>query len=348
MTSKQTKPRLSDVARLAGVSIGSASRALSMPDAVKPRTLAAVRHAAQQLGYVPDAAARALALGRTSTIGVQVPTLANPVYALFTHAAQQACAANDHRLIVVTDEYDREQQRRNIRELVEQRVAGLILVGSEHHPDVSHAIAQTHTPHVYTWSYDEARGRGCVGISNRGAASAMVKHLLDLGHRDFAVLSGHTTHNERARSRLDAIQDTLAAAGCPLPEDAVIFTPFTINAGRECMARLCERLKLPTAILCGTDLLAAGALAEAKARGIEVPAELSIAGFDDVDYASLLDPPLTTIRVPAEAMGLQAVEALLARITRNQPVIDREFAADLILRGSTGPVPRTTTGLRSV
>jgi len=336
---KRAKPRLADVAKMAGVSIGSASRALSMPDAVKPATLAAVRKAAEQLGYVPDGAARALALGRTATIGVQVPTLANPVYALFVHAAQQACAARDHRLMVVTDEYDREQQRRNVRELVEQRVAGLILVGSEHHPEVAQAIEQTRTPHIYTWSLDEARGRGCVGISNRKAASAMVKHLLDLGHRRFAVLSGHTTHNERARSRLGGIQDALQAAGCPLDEKDVIFTAFTINAGRECMARLLEQPVLPTAILCGTDLLAAGCLAEAKSRGMTVPQQLSIAGFDDVAFASLLDPPLTTIRVPAEAMGTQAVEALLALITLKQPIVDTEMAADLILRGSTGPAP---------
>jgi LacI family transcriptional regulator len=339
MSLDRPKPRLADVAKLARVSIGSASRALSMPDAVKPTTLAAVRKAAEKLRYVPDGAARALALGRTATIGVQVPTLANPVYAHFTHAAQQACAARDHRLIVVTDEYDDEQQRRNIRELVEQRVAGLILVGSEHHPDVAQAIAQTQTPHIHTWSFDEARGRGCVGISNRKAASAMVRHLLDLGHRHFAVLSGHTAHNERSRSRLEGIRDALAEAGCELPAKNIIFTAFTINAGRECFARLTERNELPTAILCGTDLLAAGCVAEAKSRGIRVPQQLSVAGFDDVDFASLLDPPLTTVRVPAEAMGIQAVEALLAHIALKQPIVDIELSADLILRGSTGPAP---------
>lgn len=335
------KPRLADVARAARVSIGSASRALSMPGAVRPATLAAVRAAATQLGYVPDAAARALALGRTSTIGVLVPTLANPIYALFTQATQRACAARGYRLFVTTDEYDLEEGRRHIDGLIEQRVAGLILVGASHHRDVAGAIERAALPHVYTWSYDEMRGKGVVGISNRAAVWSMVRHLLDLGHRRFGVLVGHPENNERSRSRLDGIAAALELAGCPLREQAIVLCPFNIHAGREGMALLFARGVEPTAVLCGTDLLAAGALAEAKSRSVAVPSELSIAGFDDVDFASVLDPALTTIRVPAEAMGREAVERLVQRIAYGRAIDDAQLPADLILRGSTGPAPRS-------
>jgi LacI family transcriptional regulator len=340
----KVKTRLADVAKLAGVSIGSASKALSVPTSVKPATLAAVQNAAEQLGYVPNGAARALASGRTSTLGVLVPTLANPVYALFTQAAQRACAARDYRLIVTTDEYDWDVGRRNVRELIEQRVAGLILIGADHHPDVAMAIERARVPHIFAWSYDESRGRGCVGFSNRAAVLSIVRHLLDLGHRRFGVLTGDPLHNERARSRLEGIRDALKIAGCDLDPQATILCPFTINAGREGMTRLLGLEQRPTAIICGTDLLAAGALAEAKARHVAVPDEMSISGFDDIDFAGLLDPPLTTIRVPAIEMGNRAVVALTERITSGQVMVDVELPADLILRGSTGPVAAAGKG----
>lgn len=334
------KARLSDVAALAGVSLGSASRALSNPQGVGAKTLAKVREAADRLGYVPDLAARALASGRSRTLGVLAPTLANPIYAAFVQAAQRAADARGMQLLVTSDEHDRARGPEHARRLIERGVDGLILIGADHDAAVFAALERHRTPHVFAWSYDEARGRGCVGVSNGRAVWAVVRHLADLGHRRFAVLSGDPRHNERARSRLEGVRAALRTMGIGLPEEAVAVCPFTIHAGREGLARVIGLDPRPTALICGTDLLAAGALAEAAARGTAVPDELSVTGFDDVDYAGLLSPPLTTVRVPAADMGVRAVEALLEAIETGRTPPDTEFAADLVLRGSTGPAPR--------
>ena len=337
---ERVRPRLVDVATLAGVSLSSASRAISHPAGVRPATLAKVTAAAEKLGYEPDLAARALASGRTRTVGLLVPTLANPIYALFTQSAQRAALAKGLQLVVMSDEYERAQGLPHVRSLIQRGVDGLILIGADHHPAVFELLENTRIPHVFAWSYDEARGRGCVGVSNRTAVWAVVRHLLDLGHRRFAVLSGDPRHNERARSRLDGVRDALRIAGHPLLNEAVVICPFTIGAGRVAMNRVLSLGSRPTAVICGTDLLAAGALAAANALGVHVPDELSVTGFDDVDFASLLTPPLTTVRVPAEAMGRRVLDSLVEAIDAEGVPADVELAADLILRGSTGPAPR--------
>lgn len=283
------RARLTDVAAEAGVSLGSASRALSNPQAVRAATLTKVREAADRLGYVADGVGRALALGRSNTLGLLVPTLTNPIYAAFAHGAQRRADAAGRQLLITADEYDRARGPEHARRLVERGVDGMILIGADHHPGVLAAIEARGTPHVFAWSFDEARGRGCVGISNARAVARIVRHLLDLGHRRFGVLSGVPTYNERARSRLEGVRV---------------------------------------------------ALADAALLGIAVPAALSVTGFDDVDYAALLNPPLTTVRVPAEAMGARAVETLLETLGSGATPPDIEFGADLVLRGSTGLAPR--------
>lgn len=331
------KPRLSDVAQRAGVSLGTASRAMSTPDTVRAPTLAKVRAAADELGYTPHLAARALASGRSQTLGLLAPTLANPIYAAFVQAAQRTADARGLQLLVTSAEYERKRGPEHVRRFVERGVDGVILIGADHDAGVFAALARGATPHIFAWSYDEARGRGSVGISNGRAMWQIVRHLTDLGHRRFGVLSGDPCYNERARSRIEGVRSALTTAGITLDEAAIIYCPLTIYAGREGLARVLGLTPQPTAIICGTDLLAAGALAEAAARGVQVPEALSITGFDDVDYASLLTPPLTTIRVPAADMGARAVEALLEAIETGRRPHDTELPADLVLRGSTGP-----------
>lgn len=337
---KGGKARLSDVAALAGVSLGSASRALSNPDAVRAATLAKVRTAAERLGYVPHLAARALASGRSRTLGLLAPTFANPIYAAFIQAAQRAADARGLLLLMTADDYDRERGLEHVQRLIERSVDGVILIGADHDPAVFKALERHGMPRVFAWSYDEARGRGCVGVSNGRAVWAVVRHLVDLGHRRFAVLSGDPRHNERARSRVEGVRAALTTAGLALDDEAVVVCPLSIGAGREGMARVLALASRPTAVICGTDLLAAGALAEAAARGLQIPEQMSVTGFDDVDFAGLLTPPLTTVRVPAADMGTRAVAALVEAIETGRSPPDTELPADLVLRGSTGPAPR--------
>ena len=327
------------MASLAGVSLGSASRALSAPERVRPETLAQVRAAAARLGYLPDAAARALALGRTGCIGTVLPTVNNPIFSDFVQALQRETRAAGYQLLIAAHEYDREGEVAIVEGLLRRGVDGLVLVGTRHHPDVHRLIGAAGVPLLLTWSGDDTPASGCVGIHNRRAMQPVVQHLLGLGHRDFAVLSGDPAHNERARGRVDGVVDTLAAAGVRLPPANTIVCPFSVAGGREGLRRALALHPKPTAIVACTDQLAAGALAEARRMGVAVPAQLSITGFDDVEFAALLEPPLTTVRVPAADMGRLAARRLLESLQAGPDDKQVLLDTELVVRGSTGPAP---------
>jgi LacI family transcriptional regulator len=335
----KSRSRLVDVARLAGVSLGSASRALSNPDAVKPKTLTAVRAAAKQLSYVPDGTARSLALRRSFTIGAILPTMNNPVYADFVHALQQTLGSEKYALLVSAHEYDREAEVALTERLLQRGVDGVILVGTDHDPRVISQLVGADVPYLYTWSSDEVAGQDCVGFHNRRAMHQMVQHLLKLGHKHFAVLSGLTEYNERARSRLEGIVDAMTLSGTRMPSENIVFGDFSVQAGRSGLRQVLAMKPRPTALIWSTDLVAAGALAEAREAGVKVPEDLSISGFDNIEYASLLCPQLTTIHVPTVEMGQRAGASILRSIQglKNEPcVLDTE----LIIRASTGRAPR--------
>jgi len=334
------RPRLADVARLAEVSLGSASRALSTPQAVKPQTLQRVRIAAERLGYVPHGAARALAMGCSRTVGVVLPTVNNPVYSDFVHALQKRLAAAGYYLLISAHEYDPGQERAQIEHLLQRGVDGLILVGAEQDPTVLARLEHVGRPYLFTWSAGGAQGRASIGFSNRRAMRPVVRHLLELGHRRFAVLSGDPARNERARGRLAGIRETLAAAGVELPPQGVITAPFTIEGGRAGLRRALALSPRPTALVCTTDLLAAGALAEARDAGVAVPRRLSVTGVDNIQFAALLSPPLTTIHVPTDEIGRRAADSLLAALRCGAPAQSAEVETHLVLRGSTAPPGR--------
>ena len=333
------RPRLIDVARLAGVSLGSASRALSSPEAVRANTLRKVREAADRLGYVPDGAARALALRRSMTIGAVLPTINNPIFSDFVQALQKTLGRAGYHLLIAAHEYDLKEEAAVVERLVQRGIDGIVLIGTDHPSTIFRRIEQARLPYVCAWSVDEARAHPCVGISNRRAMHRVVRHLLDLGHRQFAMVSGDPEHNERARSRIEGVMDAFALADVEFKSDRIYYGPYSIEAGREALRKAMALKPRPTALICATDLLAAGALAEARAMGIQVPQQLSISGFDDIEIASLLDPPLTTLQVRTSEIGRLSGEALLATLKgKTSPTVEIETA--LKVRGSTGPAPQ--------
>lgn len=334
------RPRLIDVARLAGVSLGSASRALSSPDVVREHTLQRVREAAERLGYVPDGTARALALRRSMTVGAVLPTIANPIFSNFVQALQKALARQNYHLLIAAHEYHPDKEVAIVERLVQRGIDGIVLIGTDHPAAVFRRIEHARMPYVCAWSTDEARSHPCVGISNRRAMHRVVRYLLELGHREFAVISGHTEYNERARSRIDGVLDAMALADVNLPAERIFQTGFSLDAGREAMRKALALSPRPTAVICCTDVLAAGALAEARAQGISVPRELSVSGFDDIEFVSLLEPPLTSLEVRTDEIGRLAGEQMLAALKGSVSKAPIEIETRLIVRGSTGPAPR--------
>jgi LacI family transcriptional regulator len=328
--------RLSDVARAAGVSLATASRALANAELVHPETRSRVRGAVALLGYVPHGAARALASRRSRTAAAVIPTLDNPVFSASTHALQLRLAEDGYTLFLASHEYDLAAEVRMVRAFIERGVDGMVLVGLDHDPEVNRLLGQAGIPYELTWAIDASGFHHSLGFSNRRAAAAVAQHLLELGHRAIAVISGHIAFNDRARERVAGVREALEAHGLVLPSGLVVETSFSLASGRQALASLLESGQKFTAIACGNDILATGVLLEAAARGIAVPGALSVAGYDDIDLAAEITPALTTVRLPAAEIGRLAAERMLARLAGKSVPRVQEVKVELVVRASTG------------
>lgn len=334
--------RLQDVARAAEVSLSTASRALSEPALVHPQTRERVAAAVRMLGYVPHGVARALASRRSRTVGAVVPTLDNPIFAHSTQALQRALAEAGYTLLLASHEYDPDTEFKVTRALVERGVDGLALVGTDHSPELYGFLAHSGVPFELTWAIDPDRHHHCIGFSNRLGSIRITQHLLDHGHRDIAMVSGYTAHNDRARERATGVREALAAHGIAMPAHRYAETAFSVASGRAALVTLLTGRPAPTAIACGNDLLAFGVLLECASRGIDVPRQMSVVGFDDIELAAEVAPPLTTIHIPTATIGRRAAERLLARLQGKRVSRIEEVPVELVVRGSTGPVPSAT------
>ena len=329
--------KLADVARVARVSTATVSRALTQPDKVKAATAARIRQVVQTLGYVAHGAARALASRRTRTVGAVIPTLDHAIFANTTHALQKTLDEAGYTLLLACHEFDATAEVRMTQALIERGVDGLVLLGTSHHPSVFEMMETHRLPYVLTWALDASGRHPCVGFDNRAAAIRMTRYLLELGHREFAMISGITEGNERAGERLEGVREALAAAGLSLPPERVVEKPYTLPAGREGLREVLRAHPRPTAVVCGNDVLAIGALAECQAAGLAVPEQVSVTGFDDLEMAAVVAPGLTTVHFPTAELGAHAAQNLLARFAGREAPARTELAVELVVRGSAAP-----------
>lgn len=329
--------KLADVARLAKVSPATVSRALTRPDKVKPATAARIRQAVQALGYVAHGAARALASRRTRTIGAVIPTLDNAIFANTVHALQKMLDEAGYTLLLASHGFDAEVEARVTRALIERGVDGLVLLGTSHHPSVFRMIDTHQVPYVLTWALDPSARHPCIGFDNRAAAIRITRHLLDLGHREFAMIAGIAAGNERARERMEGVRDALAERGLGLGPGRLVEKPYALGGGREGMRELLQAAPRPTAVICGNDVIAIGALAECHALGLAVPGEISLTGFDDMEIAAVVPPGLTTVHFPTADLGAYAAQHLIARLAGESFETRVELPVELVVRGSTAP-----------
>jgi LacI family transcriptional regulator len=331
------RSRLSDVAKLAGVSLGSASRAMSHPDAVKPKTLNAVRAAAAALHYIPDESGRALASRRTLSIGVVLPTINNPIFGAFVHRLQKELAAKGYSLFVLAHEYDRAAETMFIERLVRRRADGIVLIGSDQEAEAQNILKRAGIPSVVAWSVNEPPHDTDIGFSNLAAMTKIVAHLAELGHRRIAMLSGAPEKNERAAARIASLQE--AAAHYGISVSWIHAVPLHIAGGQEGFAHWQAAADGATALVCSTDTIAAGVLHAAALVGVAIPAQLSVTGFDDIDISAILTPALTTVRTPVAEMATVAAAILLATLGDGTSPAPVELPVELVVRASTGPAP---------
>ena len=324
---------LADVAREAGVSAATVSRAMSNPGQLRGETLRRVQEVARRLGYVPDAKGRALVSGRTHCVGVVVPTLDSPIFSRALHAMQRALSGGGYQMLVASHEYDSQLEDLAIRNLLAQGVDGMVLVGAERSAATWDAIDASGVPVVLTWV--ARAGRDAVAVDNERAGAMIAGHLLGLGHRAFGVVMGAPKHNDRQAARLAGFRAALARGGVALSDSRVVEAPISLTGGRIGCSTLLAFAAPPTAIVGLIDILAVGVLIEAQARGIPVPGALSVAGIDNLEIAEHSHPPLTTIGLPYGQMGRLAAERVMERLAHPAPPATTMLEVELVERRST-------------
>lgn len=319
------------------MSIASVSRALNAPATVSLDLRRRIEAAVAAVGYVPDGAARALASRRTRTLGAIVPTIDNTMFARGVSALQKYLSSVGYMLILTTSGYDPEVELDQARNLIGRGVDGLVLRGDCRHPGLRTLLGEAGTPFINVGVYQPERPYPCVGTNNAAAARKAAGHLIELGHRDIAVVSAHLGHNDRASARVAGFRAAMAQHGIPVREEWHIEVRYTLDDAREAARHLLGLPHRPSAVLAGNDVLAYGVLLEAERGGHVVPRNLSVVGFDDLEWSRHLRPSLTTIQVPTEATWQRAGEYLVRRLAGERPIMHHEIDFALIVRETTAP-----------
>ncbi len=325
--------RIEDVALAASVSTATVSRVLSRPELVSQKTRDKVHAQIQQLNYVPNAAGRALASGRTNTIGCVIPTLDLAIFASSTHAMQLPLVQAGYQLLLASHNYDLAIEFDLVTTLQHRGVDALILVGAKHSPQLWDSLKAWNKPTLLTWSCDERMPS--VGFDNQEIAALATRHLLELGHQKIGMIAGYSRVNDRAEQRVLGFLAQMAQAGIPNCQDWVCEQALNISGGRQGLRLLFALSQRPTALLCSNDLQAIGALLEAQKMGLNVPKDVSICGIDDHELAREIKPGLTTVSLPTSDLGRIAAAQILA-VLAGQPIPQKSLLPfELVLREST-------------
>lgn len=337
---EKLQPTIDDVANVAGVSTATVSRALNRPDSVREALRVRVEAAVARLGYVPHSGARSLMLRRTGTVGAVFPTVDNAIFSKAIDALQRRLAQAGYQLLIAASDYDAETEMKQAVNLVTRGVDALALCGFSQRPELLKFLRQRALPCVHVMVCPGPVEATCVGFDNAEAMGRAARYLLDLGHRRIAMLAGITRDNDRADARVQGARRALAAAGVELPPARLAERRYALADARDGFLELMSRTPRPTAVLCGNDVLAIGALLEAQKMGLRVPEDVSIIGFDDLELAHHVQPALTTVRVQAEEMWRTAADRLLSALRGEVAPRATEVDVSLVVRESTGPVPR--------
>ena len=327
-----------DVARKAGVSIGTVSRYLNEKGYVGETARERIKVAIEELGFRPSGIARGLTHRRTYMLGFVVSDLLNPFVPEIVRGAQDLADDAGYCLLLYNTDGDGPREARALKLLYERRVDGLIMTPPET-KEGNQSIYELHMlgiPIVLVGRNLKTAVVDRVTTATYTGAIEAVMHLAGLGHRRIAFIGGA---RGLASGRRQGYLDGLQKAGLSVDESLIVETPLTRESGAQAMAHLLQMEQPPTGVFTANDISAIGAIQEAAQRGCRIPADISLVGFDDVALAAQTLPPLTTIAQPKTLLGHTAVELLLARIEHADKWSPQEIRlpCELVVRGSTAP-----------
>lgn len=305
---------MKDIARLAGVSTSTVSHVINKSRFVSDEIAERVNNAAQQLNYAPSALARSLKMNRTKTIGMLVTTSTNPFFGEVVKGVERSCYHKGYNLILCNTEGDNQRMKASINTLLQKRVDGLLLMCStlegerldvfDRYPDIP-VVVMDWGPILF--ASDKIQDNSLQG----GYMAA--KHLIECGHKEIGCITGPLIRHQ-AQMRYEGYKRALAEAGLGIHPDWIIESDFECEGGYQAFEKLYERGKLPSALFVCNDMMAMGVIQAANQRGLRVPDDLSLIGYDDVHIAKFMTPALTTIHQPKYRLGKAAVDTLLYRL----------------------------------
>ena len=332
----RSRMTIRDIAELAGVSISTVSRAVNGRSDVSEETRRLVRQIAREHGYTASRDARGLSTGRTGLIGVTLPVIHPTYFSSILASVAEALDEYDMRIVLCPTQHQHDREISLIERLMHGTTDGAILVLPEESASELRALArQGYRCVVVDPGAPPDPDIPAVSAAHSAGADQAVRHLLSLGHRRIAAITG-PRGRMATEERLRGYYAAMAGAGVLPDAHLVAESTFTVDGGLEAAGRLLELAERPTAIFAFNDPIAIGAMQAARARGLRIPDQLSIVGFDDTNEAQFLTPGLTTVRQPLAEMGRMAVN-LLVRLLENQDQapLQVELATTLVVRGST-------------
>ena len=339
---------LSDVARLAGVSTMTVSRVINNSSYIRPETRARVNDAIAELGYMPNILARQLRSKRTKTIALVMTDIANPFFTTIARGVEDTARVQGYAVMFCNTYESEAEEDAYVSLLIQRRIDGVLLVPAAGTGGSLRLLQKHGMPVVIldrnlrTAEVDQVRA------DSEAGAYAAVRHLLDLGHRRIAVLTGPevvSTSTDRVAGYRRALSDACLESDC----EQVVYGEFNVASGFAMTQRILEAGPRPTAIFAANNFIAFGAIRALREAEIAIPGDMSIVVFDDLPQGWVLDPFLTVVSQPAYEIGRQAAELMLARLAGNAPAGPRTIIlpSELIVRRSTAPPHRETAVLTS-
>jgi LacI family gluconate utilization system Gnt-I transcriptional repressor len=318
--------KMSDVAKLAGVSMITVSRAIREPDRVLPATLARIEAAIRSTGYVPNLTAGSLASNRSRIVGAIVPTIDNSIFAETVRGLSTLLEEAGYQLLLGQTAYRENAEEALVTAFLGRRVDGMVLTGTRHSAATVRRLKAAAIPVVETWDLTKKPVDMLAGFSNRDAGRAIATYLLGRGYRRLGFVGGA---EERTRSRFAGFEAAVRATPGAHLSRVELDAGTSFAGGREALARLIDGGAAPRAVFFSNDALAMGGLMECHRRGLAVPGDIAIAGFADLDIAAESSPTLTSVHVGSRRIGEEAARLLLGRFdgsAAGAPVRDTGFA----------------------
>ena len=326
---------IKDIARAAGVSPSTVSRALSDHPRISLETKERIRRLAEEMKYTPSLLARSLVAQDTATIGVVIPSVSDPFLAHLVTSIEGVAQEQGYSVLLSSSYLDPDRELEVVSSFHGRRTSGIIVIGSQIGGDYLQLRDRFPLPIVLTncrtYPYS-------VSTDNLSGARRAVEYLVHLGHRRVAFVANQRSHRSNL-DRLTSYQQVLVANDIPVDKALIVESDGTLQGGGAAARILLSRSPPPTAVFCFNDMMAIGALGALHQAEARVPEEMSVVGFDDVELAAHCYPPLTTVRQPTDQMGQRLMRMLLALIEGQEDVKPEILPDELVIRESTGPFP---------